>query len=38
VVRHFEVAREAFRKTYLAMKDIYNAVKSIRREAYEKKR
>ncbi|OGQ46166.1 MAG: hypothetical protein A2W63_00115 [Deltaproteobacteria bacterium RIFCSPLOWO2_02_44_9] len=32
----FEVAREAFKKTRLTMKDIDNAVKSVRRKAYEK--
>ena len=31
----FEVAREAFKKTRLTMKDIDNAVKSVRRKAYE---
>lgn len=34
----FEVARKAFRKTYLTMKDIDNAVKSVRRKTYEKKK
>ena len=34
----FEVAREAFKKTRLTMKDIDNAVKSVRRKAYEKKK
>ena len=34
----FEVAREAFRNTRLTMKDIDNAVKSVRRKAYEKKK
>ncbi|HBI24885.1 MAG: hypothetical protein A2Y48_01590 [Nitrospirae bacterium RIFCSPLOW2_12_42_9] len=33
-----KVAREAFKKTKLTMKDIDNAVKSVRRKAYEKKR
>lgn len=33
----FKVAREAFKKTALTMKDIENAVKSVRRKAYEKK-
>jgi len=33
----FDVAREAFRKSKLSMKDIDNAVKSVRRKAYEKK-
>ena len=32
----FEVAREAFKKTRLTIKDIDNAVKSVRRKAYEK--
>lgn len=30
----FDVAREAFRKSKLSMKDIDNAVKSLRRKAY----
>ena len=34
----FKVASEAFKKTKLTMKDIENAVKSVRRKAYEKKR
>ena len=34
----FTVARQAFKKTELTMKDIDKAVKSIRRKAYEKKR
>ncbi len=34
----FEVAREAFRKTHLTMKDVDNAVKLVRRKAYEKKK
>ena len=34
----FTVARQAFNKTELTMKDIDKAVKSIRRKAYEKKR
>jgi len=34
----FEVAREAFKKTRLTIKDIDNAVKSVRRKAYEKKK
>ncbi len=34
----FEVAREAFKKTKLTMKDIDNAVKSVRRKAYGKKK
>ena len=33
-----KVAGEAFKKTKLSMKDIENAVKSVRRKAYEKKR
>ncbi|MDP2681597.1 MAG: hypothetical protein Q8P28_02155 [Deltaproteobacteria bacterium] len=32
----FEIAREAFKKTRLTMKDIDNAVKSVRSKAYEK--
>lgn len=32
------VAGEAFKKTRLTMKDIDNAVKSVRRKVYEKKR
>lgn len=34
----FEVAREAFRNIRLTIKDIDNAVKSVRRKAYEKKK
>ncbi len=34
----FKVAQEAFKKTKLTVKDIDNAVKSIRRKAYEKKK
>jgi GH35 family endo-1,4-beta-xylanase len=34
----FDVAREAFKKSRLTMKDIDNAVKSVRRKAYEKKK
>jgi GH35 family endo-1,4-beta-xylanase len=34
----FKVAREAFKKTKLTVKDIDNAVKSVRRKAYAKKR
>jgi len=34
----FDVAREAFRKGRLSMKDIDYAVKSVRRKAYEKKK
>ncbi len=34
----FKIAGEAFKKTKLTMKDIENAVKSVRRKAYEKKR
>jgi len=34
----FKIAKEAFRKTKLTMKDIDKAVKSVRRKAYEKKR
>ncbi|MGD0886343.1 MAG: hypothetical protein ABSA46_15990 [Thermodesulfovibrionales bacterium] len=33
----FKIAGEAFKKTKLTMKDIENAVKSVRRKAYEKK-
>ena len=33
----FKVAREALKKTKLTVKDIDNAVKSVRRKAYEKK-
>jgi hypothetical protein len=32
-----KIAREAFKGTKLTMKDINNAVKSVRREAYGKK-
>jgi hypothetical protein len=32
-----EIAREAFKGTKLTMKDINNAVKSVRRKAYEKR-
>jgi len=34
----FKIAGEAFKKTKLTMKDIENAVKAVRRKAYEKKR
>ncbi len=34
----FTVAREAFKKTKLTMKDVDNAVKTVRRKAYEKKK
>lgn len=34
----FKIAGEAFKKTKLTMKDIDNAVKSVRRKTYEKKR
>jgi hypothetical protein len=34
----FSVAGEAFKKTKLTMKDINNAVKSVRRKAYGKKK
>ncbi len=34
----FRVAGEAFKKTRLTMKDIDNAVKAVRRKAYEKKK
>ncbi|MDP2960453.1 MAG: hypothetical protein Q8N71_03425 [candidate division Zixibacteria bacterium] len=34
----FKVAREAFKGTKLTVRDIDNAVKSVRRKAYEKKR
>lgn len=33
----FRVAGEAFKKTSLTMEDINNAVKTVRRKAYEKK-
>ena len=33
----FKVAQEAFKKTKLTVRDIDNAVKSVRRKAYEKK-
>jgi len=32
----FRIAGEAFKKTKLTMKDIDNAVKTVRRKAYEK--
>jgi len=34
----FKVAREAFKGTKLTMKDIENAVATVRRKAYEKKK
>ncbi len=34
----FQIAREAFRNTTLTMRDIDNAVKMVRRKAYEKKK
>jgi hypothetical protein len=34
----FKVAREAFKGTKLAIKDIENAVAKVRRKAYEKKK
>jgi len=34
----FKVARQAFKKTKLTVKDIDNAVKSVRRKAYGKKK
>jgi hypothetical protein len=34
----FDVARAAFGKSKLSMKDIDNAVRSIRRKAYEKRK
>lgn len=34
----FKIAGEAFKKTKLTMKDIDNAVKAVRRKAYEKKK
>ncbi len=34
----FDVAREAFGKSKLTVKDIDNAVKALRRKAYEKKK
>jgi GH35 family endo-1,4-beta-xylanase len=33
----FTIAKEAFKKTKLTMKDIENSVKSIRRKIYEEK-
>jgi hypothetical protein len=33
----FKIAKEAFKKTKLTMKDIENSVKSIRRKIYEEK-
>ncbi len=34
----FEIAREAFKRTKLTMKDIDNAVKRVMRKAYEEKK
>ena len=34
----FQLAREAFRNTSLTLKDIDNAVKTVRRKSYEKKK
>lgn len=34
----FKVAREAFKGTKLTMKDVNNAVKTVRRKTYEKKK
>jgi len=34
----FKIAREAFKETKLTMRDINNAVESVRRKAYGKKR
>lgn len=34
----FDIARERFKKSKLTMEDIDNAVKSVRRKAYEKKK
>jgi hypothetical protein len=34
----FKIAREAFKKTNLTMKDIEKAVRSIRRKTYEEKK
>ncbi len=34
----FKVAREAFKGTKLTMKDIENAIETVRRKAYEKKK
>ncbi|HYA12476.1 MAG TPA: hypothetical protein VEF37_05865 [Thermodesulfovibrionales bacterium] len=34
----FKVAREAFKSTKLTMKDIENAIETVRRKAYEKKK
>jgi hypothetical protein len=34
----FNVAKEAFKKNKLTVKDVENAVKTVRRRAYEKKK
>lgn len=34
----FQLAREAFRNSSLTLKDIDNAVKTVRRKSYEKKK
>ena len=34
----FNLAKEAFKKTTLTMKDIQQAVKTVRRKAYEKRK
>ncbi len=34
----FKVAREAFKDTKLTMKDVENAIKTVRRKAYGKKK
>ena len=34
----FKVAKEAFKGTMLTMKDVDNAIKKVRRRAYEKKK
>lgn len=34
----FNVAKEAFKKTKLTVKDVENAVKTVRRRAHEKKK
>jgi len=34
----FKVVQEAFKKTKLTVRDIENAVKSVRKKAYEKKK
>ncbi len=34
----FKIAKEAFKTTKLTMKDVDNAVKTVRKKAYEKKK